>query len=190
MKKILAMVLALCLMCGGAALADNTTINQDTQNKTANTTISYTISAGENYIVTIPSSLTLTNSGDKLSGTIAIRLDASGFNVSGKTIAVKLSEAAFKLVNGEKEIPYNIKAAGVEYKSGDTVLSWTYGEATDTTRALVVQSTSGLSNLPAGEYKDTLTFAVSVSENSAGIGNVTVGGWGDGGTISGEATED
>lgn len=189
MKKIFAMALALCLPCGMTALADNTTINQDSTSKTADTTVSYTIAENETYTVTIPSSVTLTGS-DNLSGMISIGLKTEKFNVPGKTIAVKLTSAEndFKLVNGEKKIPYTLKAAGVEYKADDTVLEWTYGNATDQTKALVVSAIVS-SNLPAGEYTDTLTFTVSVTGNSAGIGGVTVEGWGDGGTISGEATE-
>lgn len=167
MKKAFAMLLALCLLCGGVALAENSTINQDSASKTADTTVSYTIAENETYTVTIPSSVTLTNAGDNLSGTVSVRLQTPNFNVVGKTIAVKLTKAAFELANGDNKIPYSIKSAGNGVALNDTVLSWTYGDATtDNTKALTVQSTNGLSNLPAGDYTDTLTFTVSVTSNA------------------------
>lgn len=165
MKKAFAMLLALCLLCSGAALAENSTINQDSASKTANTTVSYTIAANETYTVTIPSSVTLTNAGDNLSGTVSVRLQTPNFNVMGKTIAVKLTKAAFELANGTNKIPYTLKAAGKEYNVDDTLLSWTYGEQTDQTLALVAGATIS-STLPAGDYTDTLTFTVSVTSNA------------------------
>lgn len=190
MKKILALVLALSLMFSVTALADNTTINQDTENKTASTTVSYTIATNESYTVTIPSSVTLTGT-DNLSGTLAIGLKTPNFNVSGKTIMVKLTRTAneFNLVNGEKKISYTLKASGVTYKVNDTLLSWTYGRNTDQTLALVAQATVS-SNLPAGDYTDTLTFTVSVDSSEASVDGVTVNPWENGGIIGGgEALE-
>lgn len=159
MKKILALVLALCLCCG-IAVAD--TITEKSDSNTASTTVSYTIEACEEYTVTIPSSVKLENKSGTLSGLVSVRLDTSKFNVVGKTITVKLSEAALNLVNGASKIAYTLKNAGVEYKAGDTVLEWAYGGATDQTKALVVTAYMP-SNLPAGDYSDTLTFTVSVT---------------------------
>lgn len=175
MEKILALVLALCLLCGGTAMADATTINQDSTSKTANTTVSYTIATNETYTVTIPSAVTLTGTGS-LSGTLPIRLQTPNFNVTGKTITVKLTSTAnglkLKLANSTSEIAYTLKAAGVEYKAGDTLLSWTYdGETTEKTLPLVAGATLS-SNLLAGEYTDTLTFTVSVTGGSSGNGGI------------------
>lgn len=181
----LALALALCLLCGGMAMAegedtgtnptltgtDKTTIDQDSEKQSADTTVSYTIENCEDYTVTIPGSVTLTGT-DNLSGMIAIELDTTAFNVPGKTITVKLSNAAFKLLSDEREIQYTIKAAGKEYSMGDAVLSWTYGDGTSMTQALVVGATVS-SNLPAGVYKDTLTFAVSVTDPNAAASDIT-----------------
>lgn len=173
MKKIYAAIFALCLMCGTTALAaenNSTTINQDSTDKTGRTTVSYTIDANETYTVTIPSSVKLTNSGDKLSGTVSVKLQTGKFNVAGKTITVSLTGTTngFKLKNGTNEITYNLQAGGNEYSADSTVLSWTYGQNTDNTMPLVVQTTNGLPNLPAGDYTDTLTFNVSVTDNNTG----------------------
>lgn len=192
MKKILALVLTLCLLCGGVAVAENTTINQDSTSKTANTTLSYTIATNETYTVTIPSKVELNNKDGALSGTVSVRLQTPNFNVSGKTITVKLTSSAndlkLKLANSKSEIPYTLKAAGKEYKADDILLNWTYGEKTDQTLTLVAQATVS-SNLPAGEYTDTLTFTVSVDSSEASVDGVTVNPWENGGIIGGEALE-
>lgn len=177
MKKILAMVLTLCLLCCGVALADNTTINQDSTSQTADTTVSYTVAENESYIVTIPSAVTLENKKGSLSGAVSVRLQTPSFNVSGKTITVKLTSTAndFNLVNGNNQITYTLKAGGVMYKVDDTLLSWTYGENTDQTLALVANAFD-YGSLPAGDYTDTLTFTVSVtggsSENDSNAGGI------------------
>lgn len=174
MKKLFALVLTLCLLCGSVAVAENTTINQDSNDKTASTTVSYTIAACEEYTVTIPSSVTLTGT-DNLSGTMRISLKTENFNVFGKTITVKLTSSVndlkLKLANSTSEIDYTLKAGGVKYQVNDTLLSWTYSQNTDQTLALVAQATVS-SKLPAGEYTDTLTFAVSVTGGSSNAGGI------------------
>lgn len=181
MKKILALVLALGLLCGGVAMADNTTINQDSASKTASTTVSYTIATCEEYSVTIPSSVTMSGSSDNISGSITIKLNTEKFNAAGKTIKVVLSSATnyadsqYALVSGENKINYTLKQSGKEYKPGDTVIEWTYGGGTQVSQNLIAQAYPS-SSLPAGEYSDTLTFAVSVtggnSENNSNAGGI------------------
>lgn len=170
MKKIYAAIFALCLMCGTTALAaekNSITINQNSTDKTGSTTVSYTIEENETYTVTIPSEVTLKNDKGTLSGSVSVRLQTASFNVPDKTITVELSTAALKLVNENREINYTLSAAAKEYKAGDTVLRWTYGENTDQTNALVATAYVS-SNLPAGDYTDTLTFKVSVTDNNTG----------------------
>lgn len=144
-------------------MADATTINQDSTSKTANTTVSYTIATCEAYTVTIPSAVTLTGT-DNLSGNLAVCLQTPNFNVSGKTIVVKLTSTAndFNLVNGTSKIAYSLKVTGVRYEVNDTLLSWKYGGETDQTLTLVAQATVS-SDLPAGEYTAPMTFTVSVT---------------------------
>lgn len=172
MKKILALVLALTLLCCGAAVAD-TTIDQSSTDRNANTTLSYTITKVDNeeYIVTIPSSVTLTNGTSGLSGTITIKLDAPNFNVDGKKIEVKLTSSAndFSLKYGNSKIAYSIEtSSNTVVAANGTVLSWTYSDQANTTASetLTVSSTDNLTALPAGTYTDTLTFNVSVSASA------------------------
>lgn len=169
MKKIYAAIFALCLMCGTTALAANsTTIDQDSTDKTGSTTVSYTIKENETYTVTIPSSVSLKGT-DNLNGILSIGLKTDNFNVSGITIEVKLTstENDFNLVNGTSKIAYTLKASNVVYGVNDTLLSWKYGQKTDQTLALVPMATVS-STLPAGDYTDTLTFKVSVTDNNTG----------------------
>lgn len=174
MKKLFSLILALCLLCSGAALADNntTTITDTSTSKNANTTVSYKIDENESFTVTIPASVTLTaGEGETsgLSGNMTILLDANSFNVSGKGIDVKLSNAAFKLANGSNKIDYTIQKGEDAVKKGDTVLSWAFGSGTfKASQELTITAQSVADHLPAGEYKDTLTFAVSVTASTTG----------------------
>lgn len=167
MKKLFSLILALCLLCSGAALADNTiTAN----NGTSTTTVTYTIQQNESFTVTIPASVTLTaGKASGLSGSMTISLNADKFNVSGKGIDVKLSNAAFKLVSGSNEIAYTIQKGSDNVQKGDTVLSWAFGSGVFTaSQELTITAQSVAEHLPAGEYKDTLTFAVSVTAPTTG----------------------
>ncbi len=175
MKKLISLLLTLCLLCGVVALAD-TTINQGSDDKAATTTVSYTINTCEDYTVTIPSSVSMSGTSDNISGTISISLDTTTFNVASKTIKVVLSSAAngytdgkYALVNGENKINYTLKRSGQEFKLGDTLIEWTYGNGTQVSVSLIAQAYPS-ANLPAGNYTDTLTFTVSVESTEANIG--------------------
>lgn len=166
MKKFLAILMTLCLLCGALAFAEESTANtitNKTENKTANTTVSYKIAENDSYTVTIPSKVTLEDKGSgQLSGILSVKLLTTNFNISGKQITVKLTTCALKLVYGTNKISYTLKAAGKEYAQGDSIITWTYGDkTTNTTNTLVVGATVS-QTLPAGEYTDTLTFTVSV----------------------------
>lgn len=170
MKKILAMVLTLCLLCGGVALAD-TTINQDSTSNTADTTVSYNVATCEDYTVTIPSSVSLTaGEGSELTGSMTLSLDASDFNVYGKHINVKLTDTAndFNLVNDEQKISYALKRMGSsdEITKGSLVLDWALSSGllfnVYTVSAQYEISAEIPAHAPAGAYTDTLTFTVSV----------------------------
>lgn len=173
MKKFLALALALCLLCGGVALADDTTINQDSTGNTGSTTVSYTIQPNETYTVTIPSSVTLTADEDSaLTGSMTIALDASNFNVYGKTINVKLTGTTndFNLVNGTNKIEYSLtRSDNTEpLQIGALVLNWSLSngllyEAYTCSGTYAIRSTIP-AHAPAGNYTDTLTFTVSVDE--------------------------
>lgn len=182
MKKILALVLTLCLLCGGVAVAENTTINQDSNDKTASTTVSYTIQANESYTVTIPSKVELKGASDpepsELMGTMTISLDATSFNVANKKISVTLTGkgSALKLKGDDtKQISYAIAKNGSSISQNSVCLEWESFSASSTASTELTIVTHGFGygkSLPAGDYTDTLTFTVSVTENSSNAGGI------------------
>ena len=121
-----------------------------------------------------PSTMTLdqTEAGGP-TGYMDVKLDATGFNVAGKTISVALTGAAFKLVNGDNEMEYSIMTGtnkgnnisdGTEVSLDAIILDWTYGEAETvvSTELRIHVAASELDGLAAGDYSDTLTFTASV----------------------------
>ena len=155
MKKIIALVLSLCLLCGAVALAETT--------KT--TEVYYTIEPSEAYTVTIPAELNLTQDEEgRPTEYMVVKIEAPDFNVPGKSIFVRLTAAAFKLVNGSSDMPYAIQineGTKPALALGDEVASWTFGDES-VAKELRVHVTSMENALVAGKYSDQLTFTVSV----------------------------
>lgn len=182
MKKIIALALALCLLSGVAAFADS---------QSGSTTGTYTIATSESYTLTVPASAPLNQNEGGPTGYMDVQLDATNFNVSGKTISVVLTGAAFKLTGDGGELLYTLKyntnkgnQSGTALNLNDTILSWTYGDAAVVKADVPINvSSSVLTGKAAGDYSDTLTFTASVS-------GVSVGDWGDAGDLGGgEAVE-
>lgn len=169
MKKIIAIVLALCLLCGAVALAEAT--------QTGSTRVTYTIATSESYILTVPASAPLNTNEGGPTGYMDVQLDATNFNVSGKTISVALTGAAFKLTNGTDEMAYTLKygtnkgnQAGTTLNLNDTILTWTYGDQAVVTTDVRINVASGdVVGKTAGEYSDMLTFTASVSDVGAAV---------------------
>lgn len=173
MKKILVLILALCLLCSGMAFAD-TTIKQDSTDKTGKTTVSYSVATNESYTVTIPGSVTLTATTDEdsseLTGSMSLSLKANDFNVSGKTINVRLTgtDNDFNLVNGGQKISYSLTRSGSSdaITKNATVLNWALSSGLQfnawETSATYTISADIPEHALAGAYTDTLTFTVSV----------------------------
>lgn len=163
MKRTITIVLALCLLCVAVSLAEST--------KTGSTKITYTIATSDSYILTVPATAPLNTDEDGPTGYMEIGLDATGFNVSGKTISVKLTGAAFKLTNGTDMIPYELKygtnkgsQSGTVLSLNDTILSWTYGDQTVvSTDVRIHVASSAIVGKADGYYSDTLTFTASIS---------------------------
>lgn len=164
MKKIIALVLSLCLLCGAVALAEAT--------QTGSTKVTYTIATSESYILTVPASATLDTNEGGPTGYMDVKLDATNFNVSGKRISVALTGAAFKLSNGTDELAYTLKygtnkgnQSGTVLNLNDTILTWNFGDdAIVKTDVRINVSSSEVAGKTAGEYSDTLTFTASVDD--------------------------
>lgn len=175
MKKIFAVVLVLCMLMGMSALAENTTINQNSESKSANTTLTFSVSAKEEYTITIPAAVTLNASqDDRARGHVIINLDAENFNATDREIVVKLTgmtNNTFKLTSSDgNEIPYVIYKGATQIGKNSEVLNWKSSSTTKTASAdLSICSSGSISNLYAGEYTDTLTFGVSVNDTSSDL---------------------
>lgn len=169
MKRIFAMMLSLCLLGGGAALAEDTTINQDSTSKTAETKVSYSIATCEEYTVTIPSSITLNTdptSSTKIKGSMQISINADKFNVPGKSVVVKLQHRgeSLKTKNDDSSyIAYYILKDNTGVQLGATILSWTWAWNGDKQVSATLDIAANISAaLSAGDYTDTMTFSVNV----------------------------
>lgn len=169
MKKILMMALALCLV-GGAALAD-TEIRNDSATQTATTTLSYEMAESQSYTVTIPASVDL-QKGDnnKLSGSLEIKLNATGFNVSNRAISVNLYEYRDTLLregDTKNKIQFRVYKGLIADGEQELIkyapaISWQYGdESAMVSQTLLIEADYN-SSLPAGAYTGSLTFEVKV----------------------------
>lgn len=168
MKKLINLLLILCLLCGTAALADSTITN--TGANSASTTVTYTVS--ENYFVTIPASVTIDSANG--TGAMTLGIGATSLLGSGKQVRVSVSAAAdayeastqkFLLKSGEASLKYKIQRT-------DGLNTYTYGQNGDV--AIWTQDNLGEDYVlalnadtaaVAGTYTGMLTFTV-VYENT------------------------
>ena len=109
------------------------------------------------YTLTIPSTLTVANSGWNDAGGIS----ATGTLESGKKLTVTASSAnSFKLKSGNNEVGYKLATASTDTEA---TTSWEFTElsstATKKDMGIIVED---YSSKPAGTYQDTVTFTASV----------------------------
>ena len=163
MKKRICLLLALGLLCAGAALAD-TSITTD--GGTGSTTVTYTVpEAQTGYTVIIPASVAIPQ-GDT-SASMQISIGTGSTLESGKTLSVKLESSAnnfsLKLAGGSDAIGYKVEKDSQAVNAGDAVLSWKGGEAIPAATTLTMELTESTDGKTAGDYSDTLTFKLSVT---------------------------
>ena len=112
------------------------------------------------YTLTIPSTLTVKNSGWNDAGGIS----ATGTLASGKKLTVTASSAnSFKLKSGSNEVGYTLATASTDTTA---TTSWTFDSLSSTAATkpmgIIVEDYSAK---PAGTYQDTVTFTASVEDN-------------------------
>ena len=110
------------------------------------------------YTLTIPSTLSVTNSGWNATGGIS----ATGTLANGKKLTVTASSAnSFKLKSGNNEVGYTLTTA----EGGSQTTSWEFTElsstATKKDMGIIVED---YSSKPAGTYTDTVTFTAKVED--------------------------
>ena len=183
MKKLFAMMLALCLLGGAGALAEEATTNTVTGNGDANTKVSYTVAPVEEFTVTIPANMNLAltdlQGSQALKGTLQCTLDASKINTAF-AIDVKLTGAAngssnsnqntYYLAKDAEKVPYTLMFGDRDDPSamysaplGTVLLHWEFG-TTETTKSCVMMAIADPEAFKAaGEYTDALTFTITGS---------------------------
>ncbi|MBR3796538.1 MAG: hypothetical protein IKK34_11040 [Clostridia bacterium] len=168
MKKIIAIVLSLCLLCCAAALAESTNITPDSQSTSA--TVTYTITAKDEYTIVIPPSITIDS--DTKTGSFTVKLLAGASLVSGNEMNIKMMSTKndFKLMDeAGNAVAYKIQARGLTWDAnsdlgttGKVLMSaYNFPTTEDKTSDPVTLTVTGGGQ--AGTYSDQLNFAVSIS---------------------------
>lgn len=171
MKKLVAMILALCLICGLVAMATDSTETENgiytqddiAQNDEYSTTIKANI--GEDYIVTIPTELpikfsaTLTNLPIKASD---LHLRAAKAENNVRMVCVQVEEPKGVLTNAANdEIPYTVKIENPVTVGDREAL----GFDVDGEKMMNIYiATVAWNEAKTGKYEGTLTFNVSVRD--------------------------
>ena len=168
MKKIFAMILALCLLCGAIALAD-TEITQNWGEGTTMVTLEIAPPAPcYDYIVTIPSNMTIGTDG---TATMQIKLDASDYTATDKEVHVGLKP--YSSINDFKLKKTDDTTVTIEYdlstddngvlSSGQSFLKYTPGVDTEKVKTENLTVTVDAAQFAAavpGTYEDDITFNV------------------------------
>ena len=129
------------------------------------------------YTLTIPSTLTVANSGWNATDGIS----ATGTLASGKKLTVTAtSDGEFALVSGENKVNYKLAESGdtnTTYANATEKASWEFttlsNEATTQPMGIVVED---YSSKPTGTYTDTVTFTAAVEDNLVSFTVKRVGG--------------
>ena len=114
---------------------------------------------GTSYTLTIPSTLTVANSGWNATDGIS----ATGTLASGKKLTVTASSAnSWALKSGDNSVGYKLATASTDTEA---TTSWEFTElsntATTKTMGIIVDD---YSSKPAGTYQDTVTFTAKVED--------------------------
>ena len=126
------------------------------------------------YILTIPSTLTVANSGWNATDGIS----ATGTLASGKKLTVTASsENSFKLKSGNNEVGYTLATASTDTAA---TTSWEFTELSSTaTKKGMGIIVDDYSTKPAGTYQNTVTFTAKV-EDAAITVTINQSDWRDG----------
>lgn len=152
MKKIIALTISLCLLCGIVALAD-TTITGASQSKLARTYVTTTVD--EFYSVTIPASVPVAYGALSTELTLSV----SAFRLAANNVVRVRTSSSGTLKNAadaSKTIAYALKYNSAAFTSVD------FSAVGDATVKLEITS-AAWNAAAAGNYQDTITFMVSTA---------------------------
>lgn len=172
MKRLFTLLLALCMLCGAAAMAESTEITES--NASASTTVTYEVKGG--YTVVIPAAVTIPTGATETKMQITVKKGA--LLPSDKWLYVYLegstnytAEDGFRLKaeDGTSFLPYNV------YKSSGSAVNMTEGQnwlSRHSAQSLsafdaeyeITLHLRGTATVP-GTYKDTLNFKVALEDD-------------------------
>ena len=139
-KKLLSIILALCIALSCVVGMSATASAEETDTST--------------YSLVIPSTLNVQNSGWNAVGEIS----ATGTLAQGKKLTVSAESAnSFALVSGENSVAYTMKSAEADTEA---TTAWEFTELPGS--AAFGIDVADYSTKPAGTYQDTVTFTASV----------------------------
>lgn len=150
MKKLFALVMALCLLCGATALAGTYS------NATSDAQTILTTTLNESFTVVIPSDMNIVFNRTKTDMTVEVT--ALRLLPTGHALQVQVNKTSSQLVNG---------------KNGSSKINYTIHEKNGTADKLSFTETgkqyfqidiaqAEWDKAPAGTYTDTLTFNVGI----------------------------
>ena len=178
MKNVLMILISLAVVFAMAGAAGANEVNQDSQYKSADTQVTYTMNEG--YIVTIPAgvALSMANNAYVANGSEEISADKVRIN-AGKVLTVKISGNDYdsdggnwvlKETNqGSGKLNYTIKNDQDTALGNNTVVlsvlaghGWDGGIFTSVSKILSFKTEEVKIS---GSFEDTLTFTVSVESS-------------------------
>lgn len=146
MKRLFALALALCLLCGATAFA--TELNS--QNTSGTTTLTATID--DAYTLVIPASLPITYGATAT----ALTLEVTNYRLAaGKSLNVAWTSSG-KLTAGSAELPYQLLLNGSEATS----VNFTAVGTKDLTVSI---AEADWNSAAAGSYTGSVTFTASIN---------------------------
>lgn len=154
MKKLLSFTLALVMMLSVSVTAFAGTVDQDSIDKTGDTSITYSVDPA--YTVTIPATV-------ELGGTATVKVENTmlkkGDEVNVKLTGTSEADDTFKVTTAQgAELTYTVKKSDTVINVGDTVISC----ASQVSNQVDLLFTAPTSVQYAGDYSGTVTFTVSV----------------------------
>ena len=154
MKKLLSFTLALVMMLSVSVTAFAGTVDQDSIDKTGDTSITYSVAPA--YTVTIPATV-------ELGGTATVKVENTmlkkGDEVNVKLTGTSEADDTFKVTTAQgAELTYTVKKSDTVIDVGDTVISC----ASQVSNQVDLLFTAPTSVQYAGDYSGTVTFTVSV----------------------------
>ena len=149
MKRVLALILALCLICGATAFAATLTPGNTSGDTILTTTIN------ETYTLTIPSTLNIAFNATET----PLELTVSNYRLKAENM-IRLSQSWDGTLNsGSNSLSYSLKYNGADVSSNSNPVTFT---GNGTVELIVTIAQSAWNAAAAGEYTDTVTFTSAI----------------------------